>query len=466
MKKTDYISTRGQAPVLGFEDVILTGLAQDGGLYVPRFLPRLTKNELAGFADMTYQQVACTVLPLFMDMPIERIKTLVQSSYAGFHHEEIAPFARLDEQQWVMEQFHGPTMAFKDFALQFLGHVFDAVLEDKHRHVTIVGATSGDTGSAAIAGCRGRESMDIFILHPYNRVSEVQRRQMTTITDKNVHNIAIEGSFDDCQQLIKDMFGDASFRQDIQMTAVNSINWGRILAQIVYYVYASTRSCMGNQPASFVVPTGNFGNIYAGYLAKSIGAPINRLIAATNRNDILYRFFNTGALEKNTVVPSLSPSMDIQVSSNLERLMFEAFHRDSARVRSFMADFQNSGKVTVPKNIQNSLAETFAAMRCDDKQTLDVIKDTYKKYNYLLDPHSATGVHAMQAYMEAEDYKGEDVITLATAHPAKFPEAVGKATGHSPNLPVFMDGLFEKQERYDILPNDLDKVKTYILQRV
>jgi threonine synthase len=462
MTKPSYISTRGKAPELGFDDVLLAGLADDGGLYVPKTLPVIDANRIRAFAGMSYIEITKDVIGRFVDLDADKLSDLIDASYKKFHHSDIAPLVQLEGQQWVMEQFHGPTLAFKDFALQFLGHIFDSVLEAQNRHITIVGATSGDTGSAAIEGCRGRDNMDIFILHPYNRVSEVQRRQMTTVTDKNVHNIAVEGSFDDCQDLVKAMFGDADFRKDINMSAVNSINWARIMAQIVYYFYASAKLAADYGTVSFSVPTGNFGNIYAGYLAKKMGAPIDHLIVATNRNDILYRFMKTGEMKIEGVTPSLSPSMDIQISSNFERLLFDLYDGDAGKVRAAMADFRKDRSFKVTDEGFDKLKPVFDAYRCDDTQTEATINTVFKDHDYLLDPHSAAGVYAMQHFLQEHPDYGGAVVSLATAHPAKFPDAVEKAVGFRPELPDWLSDLYQATERYDRLPNDLNVIKEHI----
>ncbi len=457
----DYISTRGGAPDLGFRDVVLTGLAQDGGLYVPRYVPKLNPDDFTRFKDAPYTDVAFEVLSAFMGhiMPDEVLKGMIDETYKAFHHKDVSPITRLTDQMWVMEQFHGPTLAFKDFALQLLGRIFDYILNERDERITIVGATSGDTGSAAIEGCRGRDNMDIFILYPHGRVSEVQRRQMTTVHDKNVHNIALEGSFDDCQDLVKAMFNDAEFRKDISMSAVNSINWARIMAQVVYYVYASSRV---DGKVSFFVPTGNFGNIYAGYLARQMGAPIDRLIVATNRNDILARFFETGEMSIKGVEPSLSPSMDIQISSNFERLYFDALGRDADALAENMQRFRKEGRISVDENVLSKMKEVFAAYRTSDEDTKAITKRIYDEFDYVIDPHTATGIKAVYDFMDENlDYDGT-CIALSTAHPAKFPDAVTSAIGVCPDLPPWLSDLHDREERFEVLPNDLETVKDYI----
>ncbi len=459
---TNYISTRGQAPKLNFPDTTLAGLARDGGLYVPESLPKLSTKDLAEFAGLPYAEVAARVIAPFVgdDIPAADLNAIIKAAYKNFAHPDIAPLHKLDDDFYLLELFHGPTLAFKDVALQFLGHVFDYILTRKKQRVTIVGATSGDTGSAAIEAFKGKDNVNIFILHPHNRVSEVQRRQMTTVTAKNVFNIAIEGSFDDCQDMVKAMFNDQRFRDEMALSAINSINWARILAQVVYYVYATSRL---KKPVTFCVPTGNFGNIYAGHVARSIGAPIEKLIAATNRNDILYRFFESGEMRKDGVAPSLSPSMDIQISSNFERLLFELTGRDGTAVNKTMDEFRTKGAFRVVPEIMAQLKTRFASGRLDDEQTLDVIRDTHKRRNYILDPHTAVGVGVAEAYLKKNPQAL--VVSLATAHPAKFPAAVKKAIGVEPPLPAFLADLYQRKEKYDVLPVDLAKVQAFVRDR-
>ena len=463
--EVNYTSTRGKAPDLGFRDVLLKGLAEDGGLYVPKILPKFSSDEIKAFAKMSYVEVAKKVLSVFIGhiMTYKELSDIVDEAYASFHHEDIVPLIEFEGDIWLMEQFHGPTLAFKDFALQFLGRIFDYVLKEKGEKITIVGATSGDTGSAAIEGCRGRDNMKIFILHPHERVSEVQRRQMTTVEDDNVFNIAVKGSFDDCQDLVKAMFNDKEFRNRIHMSAVNSINWARIMAQIVYYVYVSSRFEKG---VTFFVPTGNFGNIYAGYLAKKMGAPIDYLAVATNRNDILYRFFKTGEMKIEGVIPSLSPSMDIQISSNFERLMFDFLDHDAEKVSAYMDDFRKEGIFKMPDDAYEEMSKIFVAFRCDDEKTKEITKETYDLYDYVADPHTATGILGMMMFKkELPDYEGV-LIALATAHPAKFPDSVESAIGKRPKLPNRLKDLFDRPEHFDVCENDIDAVKAYILERI
>ncbi|MDG1286807.1 MAG: threonine synthase [Rickettsiales bacterium] len=451
-----YQSTRGQSPELSFKEVVLAGLAPDGGLYVPKTLPHFSKEKIASWKGLDYPSLAAEILAPFCD-DID-IKRLTQAAYSTFRHEETAPLTKLAEGHYLLELFHGPTLAFKDFALQLLGHLFDELLAEKGEHATILGATSGDTGSAAIAGCRGRKNMDIYILHPKGRVSDVQRRQMTTVLDSNVHNIAVEGSFDDCQRIVKELFTDAEFRQKQRLTAVNSINWARIMAQIVYYFYASLKLGGPEQAVSFSVPTGNFGDIYAGYLAKRMGLPVDTLMIASNRNDILTRCFETGEYKVDGATPSLSPSMDIQISSNFERLLFEYVDADAEALRQMMADLKETGSFTLPQAAHQRLQANFKAARVDDAQTLAEIQEIYEKTGEILDPHSAVGTKSAVKVQKP----GIPMVTLATAHPAKFPDAVKEAIALTPDLPPHMADLYEKEERMVILSAKSHEIKHFI----
>ena len=457
-----YISTRGGAPRLDFEAVLLTGLARDGGLYVPENWPSLKPKALTGFAGKPYAEVAAAVMAPFVGKAISQtaFRAMVAETYAGFRHQAVAPLIEVGEGVWIEELFHGPTLAFKDLALQLVGRLYDHVLKKQGRRVTIVGATSGDTGSAALEACRDRRAVDIFILHPHGRVSEVQRRQMTTIDAGNVFNIAVDGSFDDCQDLVKAMFNDHAFRDKIGMSAVNSINWARVMAQIVYYVTAAVALGAPHRKLAFSVPSGNFGNVYAGYAARAMGLDVAQFIVGSNRNDILARFFKTGTMKVTAVEPSLSPSMDIQISSNLERLLFDLFRRNGPKLAEAMASFRKSGKFVAPKAGWPSVQRLFSAFKLDDPGTLKAMRDIHRRTGLLIDPHSAIGVAAAEAMRKD---KSIPVVALATAHPAKFPDAVEKATGIRPALPSHLGDLLTRRERYDILPNDLARVQDYVL---
>ncbi len=457
-----YISTRGQGEPQSFEQVLLSGLAPDGGLYVPERWPAM---DIAALRGLSYIDLASAVMYPFVEGCIDTddFKAIIAQTYASdvFRHADVVPLHPLTDNHYILEQFHGPTIAFKDVALQLLGRLFDHVLDRRGEHITIVGATSGDTGSAAIEGCRHSNHLDIFILHPKGRVSDVQRKQMTTIDAPNVHNIAIEGSFDDCQSMVKAMFADAPFRDTVQLAAVNSINWARIMAQIVYYFHAAfATEKYSDAPPTFIVPTGNFGNVFAGYCAKMMGLDIN-LVVATNENDILARFFQSGEMVMNGSVATLSPSMDIEISSNFERFLFDAAGRNSVKVRAFMADFSANGCFAPQTSVLDYAHSHMNAYKTNDADTIATIKSVYEATGYTLDPHSAVGFHVAQDV--ARD-TAAPVITLATAHPAKFPDAVEQAIGERPALPDHLSDLFDRKEYFDTLPNDLKIVQDFVLQ--
>jgi threonine synthase len=458
-----FVSTRGEAPVLGFSDAVLSGLASDGGLYLPETWPQIPPDEIAGFAGKPYAEVAFAVIRRFVagEIPDAALKAIIDASYASFRHPAVTPLAEIGPNHFVLELFHGPTLAFKDVAMQFLARAMDHILAERGSRATIVGATSGDTGSAAIEAFRGRDSTDIFILHPEGRTSEVQRRQMTTVLDANVHNIALKGNFDDCQAIVKGLFRAASFRDDMQLSGVNSINWGRIVAQIVYYFTAAVSLGAPHRPVNFVVPTGNFGDIFAGYAARRMGLPIANLVIATNSNDILARTLETGIYETGTVLPTISPSMDIQVSSNFERLLFEALGRDADALKRLMNSLQQSGHFTVPAKALATIREGFAAGRASEAETSATIATTLKQSGYLLDPHTAVGVTVATKL----ELGTAPVVTLATAHPAKFPAAVKVATGVEPPLPAWLSDLYTRPERLDVLANDQGAVEAFIRSR-
>ena len=459
-----YVSTRGDAPVLDFEAVLLAGLAADGGLYVPSAWPHLSADDLRALQGRTYSDIALEVMGRFVGDTLDRptLARLIADAYAGFGHRAVAPLVQLDRNTWLMELFHGPTLAFKDYALQLVGRLFDHFLARRGRQVTIVGATSGDTGSAAIEACRDRSAVTVFILHPQGRVSEVQRRQMTTVLSANVHNIAIEGSFDDCQDRVKAMFTDAAFRSEMSLSAVNSINWARIAAQIAYYVAAAVALGAPDRAVAFSVPTGNFGNVYAAYAARQMGVPIERLIVGANSNDILDRFFRTGQMRKASVTPTLSPAMDIQISSNFERLLFDLEGRDGAAVADQMARFRRDGTFAVSDRQLAAARAVFTSERLDDDGIRQEIARTHEGTGMIVDPHTAVGLHAARA-------AGADLtvplVSLACAHPAKFPEAVEAAIGQRPVVPPRLHDLFDRQERLVTLPADLRAVQEHIRSR-
>ena len=454
-----YISTRGSAPVLSFEDALLTGLARDGGLYVPETIPRFSDKDLADMATMSYEDVAFKVMRPFIGDTFTdaEFTALIDKAYSGFNHTVRAPLVQLDQGHFLLELFHGPTLAFKDFAMQLIGQMFQAVLSRKGERVTIVGATSGDTGSAAIEAFRGLDNVDVFILFPHGRVSEVQRRQMTTPAESNVHALAMDGDFDDCQARLKDMFNDHDFRDAVRLAGVNSINWGRVLAQVVYYFTAALSMGACDRKVSFTVPTGNFGDIFAGYIAREMGLPIADLVVATNQNDILHRCLTTGAYHKGAVHASISPSMDIQVSSNFERALYFAYGQDSNATKALMDDLAQGG-FDVGDDVLRTLQDTYKSGRVSEEETSATIKEFFTNTGELLCPHSAIGVRVAQALRDPATL----MITLATAHPAKFPDAVEAATGVRPPLPDHMADLFDRDERVTRISNDLEALKDII----
>ncbi len=456
-----YISTRGQAPVRDFAGVLLAGLAEDGGLYVPESWPHFSAADWRGLRGLPYAELVARVMqPLVADaMPFATLQRLCREAYAGFGHPAVAPLVQLDSGLWAQELFHGPTLAFKDMAMQLIGRLFDHVLAERGERVTIVGATSGDTGSAAIEACAGRERVDIVILHPRGRTSEVQRRQMTTVLAPNVGNVAIEGTFDDCQDLVKAMFADVPFRTEMRLSAVNSINWARIAAQIPYYAAAALALGAPDREVAFAVPTGNFGNVLAAWAARAMGLPIARLVVASNRNDILARFLAANDMSVRTVEPSLAPSMDIQVSSNFERLLFELQGRDGAGTAAIMQGFRATGRMEVPDAAWRRATQVFHGFRLDDAGTEAEIRRLAAEGGYLADPHTAIGIAAARALPCPH---GVPTVAVATAHPAKFPEAMERATGRRPPLPPRLADLYEREERYTVAPNDLGAIEALV----
>ena len=456
-----YISTRGDAPVRDFAGVLLAGLAEDGGLYVPESWPQFSPADWRAMRGLPYHALAARVIQPFVGdtIPSATLATLCRDAYAGFARPATVPLIQLDTALFVQELFHGPTLSFKDMALQLLGRLFDHVLSARDSRVTIVGATSGDTGSAAIEACAGRDRIDIAFLHPRGRISEVQRRQMTTVLAPNVRNIAIEGTFDDCQDLVKAMFADAPFRQDMRLSAMNSINWGRIAAQVPYYVAAALALGAPDREVAFSVPTGNFGNVLAAWVARRMGLPIARLIVGCNRNDILARFLAANDMSIATVEPSLSPSMDIQVSSNFERLLFELKDRDDAATAAAMAEFRRTGRMPVADAAWHRCRTVFHGFRLDDPGIEQEIARLHRVCGYIADPHTAIGVAAARA--EAPPH-GIPTIAVATAHPAKFPDPVERATGVRPALPQRLNNLLQRPERCTVLPNQLAAVEAEV----
>jgi threonine synthase len=460
MLKVKYVSTRGQAPSLGFCDALLAGLGRDGGLYVPETWPTLSKKEIRTLRGKSYQDIAFTVLTPFVgdEIPADTFRAMIDEAYATFRHPAIAPLVQTGPNAFIMELFHGSTLAFKDVAMQLLARLMDYVLTQRGDRATIVGATSGDTGGAAIDAFAGRERTDIFILFPHGKVSPVQQHQMTTSKASNVHAVAVNGNFDDCQNLVKAMFNDASFRDGVALSGVNSINWARIMAQIVYYFTTAVALGAPDRKISFTVPTGNFGDIFAGYVAKKMGLPIDRLVVATNENDILARALKTGRYEMRGVKATTSPSMDIQISSNFERLLFEANGRDASKVRAAMESLKQSGAFELGETALKAIRKEFRAGRASEKDVAATIRKTLDETGYLLDPHTAIGV-----FVAAKHEKpASPMVTLATAHPAKFPAAVKSASGIDPALPTWLADLMDREERFDILEPELEAVEDYI----
>jgi threonine synthase len=453
----NYVSTRGGIAPIKFKDAVMMGLADDGGLLLPAEIPVLTPATLESWRDLSYRDLAFRIISLFADdIPAEDLKRLIDRSYDSFTHPEITPVVTKDGVH-ILELFHGPTLAFKDVALQLLGNLFEYLLAERNQKMNIVGATSGDTGSAAIHGVRGKENISIFILHPRGKTSPVQALQMTTVTDDNVHNIAVEGTFDDCQNMVKALFGDLEFKERYSLGAVNSINWARVLAQVVYYFYAYFRVARDGEPVVFAVPTGNFGDIFAGYVAKRMGLPIARLLLATNENNILTRFINDGDYSVGTVVATVSPSMDIQVASNFERYLYYLFDQSPERVNAAFAAFAKTGRMEFTTAELERVRKEFDSDSVDQQATLKTIADFHRETGYLLDPHTAVGVAAA-----VEKAKGQPAICLATAHPAKFDEAVKKATGIEPERPASLTGIDKLPTRCDVMEASLEKVRAFI----
>lgn len=459
-----YISTRGEAETLDFEGVTLTGLARDGGLYVPESLPTFSTEKIRAMRGKSYADVAFEVMQPFVAGSVSDadLKKMLARTYGeNFRHPAVAPMTQLGNNEWLLELFHGPTLAFKDFALQLLGRFFDHFTEKRGQKLTILGATSGDTGSAAIEGCRGRDNVNIYMLHPKGRVSDVQRKQMTTVLEPNVVNIAIEGTFDDCQALVKACFNDLSFRDEVSLTAVNSINWARVMAQIVYYFTSAVALGAPDRAVSYCVPTGNFGDIFAGYIAKGMGLPVEMLAIATNSNDILARTLDTGVYASGTAVSTLSPSMDIQVSSNFERLMFDLVGRDGSHIRNYMDAFAKNKSFELRSDHLAKLRAGFVADRVSNDETSAVMKDYFDRTGYVADPHTAVGLEVAKRKLPQGP---TPVITLSTAHPVKFGDAVEAACGITPELPAHMADLYEREERFEVLPNDKEALQKRIRQ--
>jgi len=458
-----YISTRGTAPTLDFRGATLAGLASDGGLYLPEAWPTLSPDEIAGLTGLSYVDTAVAVMAPFIGDALtrEELRDLCTQAYGRFSHNAVTPLVQLDQSHWLLELFHGPTLAFKDVALQLLGLLFEKFLKGTSDHLTIIGATSGDTGSAAIDAVAGREGIDIFMLHPQGRVSDVQRRQMTTVRAPNVHNIAIDGDFDSAQALVKAMFADTGFAGRFQLSAVNSINWARLMAQVVYYFYAAVRLGAPGRPVAFSVPTGNFGDVFAGYVASKMGLPVERLIVATNVNDILHRALSDGDYSQGTVVATATPSMDIQVSSNFERLLFDLGGR--ASLADQMAGFESTRAMRLTNSQREGASQLFTSARIDADGMARAMGWACDRTGQLIDPHSAIGLAAAR---EAAGLAADTpIVTLATAHPAKFPDAVERATGQRPRLPARIGNLFDREESFATLPAEIGAIEAYVAER-
>lgn len=457
-----YVSTRGSAAALDFEGATLAGLASDGGLYVPEIWPSLSREEIADLAGKSYVETAVAVMRPFVagSLTEDELSSLCTQAYGRFSHDAVVPLVQLDHQHWLMELFHGPTLAFKDVALQLLGLLFEKFLSKSDKHLTIIGATSGDTGSAAIDGVAGREKIDIFMLHPEGRVSDVQRRQMTTVLAPNVYNIAVDGSFDDAQAIVKALFNDRDFNGRYTLSAVNSINWARLMAQVVYYFYAAVRLGAPDRPVAFSVPTGNFGDVFAGYVAAQMGLPVAKLIVATNVNDILHRALTSGDYSTGTVTATATPSMDIQVSSNFERLLFDLSGRDGTGLAQMMADFESTKAMSIPADMLTCARPLFTSARIDADGMANAMRWASERTGQVIDPHTAIGLAA------ARDVSLDaPVVTLATAHPAKFRDAVERATGLRPSLPARIGNMFDREERYDTLPASKEAIAAYVAER-
>ena len=459
-----YISTRGQAPALSFEEAMLTGLARDGGLYVPETVPTLSPEQIKSLAGLSYENAAFRVMRPFIGDTFgdDEFHGILGRAYAAFPHPARCPLVQIAPNDWILELHHGPTLAFKDVAMQLIGQMFQTVLARRGERVTIVGATSGDTGSAAIEAFRGLDAVDVVILYPHGRVSEVQRRQMTTPAEPNVHALAVEGTFDDCQAMVKAMFNDFAFRDEVGLAAVNSINWARVMAQVVYYFTAAVALGAPARGVSFSVPTGNFGDIFAGYIARRMGLPVEHLVIATNENDILHRTLETGRYEGRHVVQTIAPSMDIQVSSNFERLVFELYGHDGAAVAAAMHELKTTGAFALPQGARETLAQGFRSARSNEEETMATIRRLHRETGMVVDPHTAIGVAASEAC------RGDvaiPMITLGTAHAAKFPDAVECACGVRPTLPSRMAGLYERPERVTVIPDELAAVQALIRER-
>ena len=465
----DYLSTRGGETSLKYEDVLLSGLARDGGLFMPSEWPAFSHSDLNEMKNLDYSQLAARIMKPFIEPSLTSYELLkmCKNTYSSFTNTEVAPLHKIEENLFILELFHGPTLAFKDYAMQFLSKAFNTALSKRKQRAVILGATSGDTGSAALEAFKGKDNVDIFILFPNGRVSEVQQKQMTWINEQGTNALSVKTDFDGCQQIVKDCFEDLEFKDQISLSAVNSINWVRLLPQIVYYFYSALKVGAPDKEIAFSIPTGNFGNILAGWMAKKIGLPISNLICGSNQNDILTRFFNNGVMERRSVKPSFSPSMDIQVSSNFERLLFEIFDRDSVKLKQQMDLFKENGTFSISKESMVKVKKTFSAYMISNDETLDIIKDTYKNYNYILDPHSAIGFgSAKKALNEKIISRDIPLISLACAHPSKFPDIINKAINIKPELPFHLKPIMTSREYFKVMEADVEIIKMHVKNKM
>ncbi len=468
-KGINYLSTRGGESSLQYEDVLLSGLARDGGLFMPEEWPNFSHSELNEMKKLSYSELAATIMTPFIQPSLNynEVLKICNEIYSKFTNDEVAPLKKMEDNLFVLELFHGPTLAFKDYAMQFLSKAFNVALTKNKKRAVILGATSGDTGSAALEAFKGKDNVDIFILFPDRKVSPVQQKQMTWINDSGAHALSVKTDFDGCQQIVKDCFEDLKFKDQISLSAINSINWVRLLPQIVYYFYSALKVGAPDKEVAFSVPTGNFGNILAGWMAKKIGLPISNLICGSNQNDILTRFFNTGVMERKNVKPSFSPSMDIQVSSNFERLLFEILDRDPIKVKQEMYNFKKNGIFSIPKEIMLKVNNLFSSYTISNNETLDIIKNTFEDYNYILDPHSAIGFgSARKALDEKIISSNTPIISLACAHPSKFPDIIKKAINIEPQLPDHLKELMVSKEYFKVIDDDTNFIKNYLKQKM
>ena len=459
-----YSSTRGGESSLSYEDVLLSGLARDGGLFMPEEWPEFSRSDLLEMKHLSYAQLSAKIMKPFVESCLSENELLkiCKDTYSVFN-KDVAPLYKINKNLHVLELFHGPTLAFKDYAMQFLSRAFNQALHNRSQKCVILGATSGDTGSAALEAFKGKENIDIFILFPHQRVSGVQQKQMTWINEKGAHALSVKTDFDGCQAIVKDCFENLRFKDETSLSAINSINWVRLLPQIVYYFYAALKIGVPDKEIVFSVPTGNFGNILAGWMAKKIGLPISKLICGSNQNDILTRFFNNGSMERKNVLPSYSPSMDIQVSSNFERLLYEINERDTDKVKQQMKDFKSNGYFEITKNQLKKINKLFSAYMVSDEETIEIIKKVYTDYNYILDPHSAIGYGAAQKALNNNIIsKDMSVISLACAHPAKFPEIINKSINITPEIPFHLENIMSSKEHFDIIEPSINEIQNYI----